>query len=185
MRNNLVQDLMVPLKEYATVSEDATLNEAVAALKQSQADFDQARYKHRAILIYDKDQRIVGKVSMLSILMGLEPKYDQMLSDKGPAHVGFTRTFQKAMIEQLKLWEEPLEHLCKKSSHIKVKSFMSPLKEGEFIEHQATLNEAIHQLVIGHHQSLLVMDDTKKVVGVLRLTDVFDVVAEAVITCKE
>jgi CBS domain-containing protein len=176
---------MVPLKEYATVSEDATLNEAVAALKQSQAEFDQAKYRHRAILIYDKDQRIVGKVSLLSILWGLEPKYDQMLSDKGPGHMGFTRSFQKAMIEQLKLWEEPLDHLCEKASQIKVKSFMSPVQEGEFIEPHATLNEAIHQLVLGHHQSLLVMGDTKKVVGVLRLTDVFDVVATAITICKE
>jgi CBS domain-containing protein len=171
---------MVPLKEYATVSEDAMLMDAVAALKQSQAVFDQNKYRHRAILIYDKNQRIVGKVSMLSILMGLEPKYDQMLSDKGPGHLGFTRKFQRAMIEQLKLWEDPLEHICEKGAQIKVKSFMTPLKEGEFIELQASLNEAIHQLVLGHHQSLMVTENDK-VIGVLRLTDVFDVVAEAVL----
>lgn len=183
MKTKLIKELMVPLEEYATVSEDATLMEAVAALKQSQAVFDQNKYRHRAILIYDKYQRIVGKVSMLSILMGLEPKYDQMLSDKGPAHLGFTRKFQKTMIEQLRLWEDPLEHLCEKGAQIKVKSFMTPLKEGEFIELQASLNEAIHQLVLGHHQSLMVTENDK-VIGVLRLTDVFDVVAEAILPCN-
>ena len=180
MKTKLIKELMVPLKEYATVSEDATLKEAVVALKQSQAVFDQNKYRHRAILIYNKNQRIVGKVSMLAVLMGLEPKYDQMLSDKGPAHLGFTRKFQRAMIEQLKLWEDPLEHICEKSAQVKVKSFMTPLKEGEFIELQANLNAAIHQLVLGHHQSLMVTENDK-VVGVLRLTDVFDVVAEAVL----
>jgi CBS domain containing-hemolysin-like protein len=176
----LIPELMVPLKEYATVSVEATLKDAVTALKQSQAYFDKMKYRHRAILIYDNRKRIVGKVTMLSILMGLEPKYDQMLSDKGPAHVGFTRIFQKSMIEQLKLWEDPLEHVCEKGAHIKVKSFMTPLKEGEFIEIHANLNEAIHQLVLGHHQSLMVTENDR-VVGVLRLTDVFDVVADAVL----
>jgi CBS-domain-containing membrane protein len=134
-------------------------------------------------LIYNKDQQIVGKVTLLSILMGLEPKYDQMLSDKGPSHMGFTRKFQKAMIEQLKLWDEPMENLYIKAAQIKVKSFMTPLKEGELIEPQASLNEAIHQLVLGHHQSLMVTEN-QNVVGVLRLTDVFEVVGEAVLTCN-
>lgn len=183
MKTKTVLDLMVPLDAYATVSENATLSEAVAALRKSQADFDQAKYRHRAILIYDDQKRIVGKVTMISVLMGLEPKYDQMLSDKGPAHVGFTRKFQKAMIEQLKLWEEPLEHLCVKAAQVKVKSFMTPLKEGEIIEPHASLNEAIHQLVLGHHQSLLVMENNK-VIGVLRMTDVYDVVSEAVLSCS-
>ena len=97
MQSTLVKDIMVPLSEYATVSGDATLAEAVAALKKSQADFDQAKYRHRAILIFDKAGNIVGKVNFLSILRALEPKYDEMLSDQGPLHMGFTRKFQKAM----------------------------------------------------------------------------------------
>ena len=43
MKTKLVKDLMVPLSDYATVSEDATLNEAVLALKQSQDCFDQTK----------------------------------------------------------------------------------------------------------------------------------------------
>lgn len=183
MKGKQVKDIMVPLSEYATVSENATLSEAVAALKRSQADFDQAKYRHRAILIFDKDNDIVGKVNFLSILRALEPKYDEMLSDKGPAHMGFTRKFQKAMFESLKLWEDPLEHICKKASEIKVKSFMVTPKENEMIEPGVGLGEAIHQLVIGHHQSLLVTKN-KKVVGVLRLTDAFEVVADNILGCK-
>jgi hypothetical protein len=177
-----VVDLMVPLDEYATVSEDATLSDAVAALKKSQADFDPAKHRHRAILTYGEHKKIVGKVTYLSILRGLEPKYDQMLSDKGPAHVGFTRQFQKGMIEQLMLWQDPLERLCEKAAHVKVKSFMTALKDGEFIEAQANLNVAVHQLILGHHQSLMVMENSD-VIGVLRLTDVFDMVAEAIMAC--
>ena len=182
MKSTLVKDIMVPLSEYATVSEDATLSDAVAALEKSQADFDQAKYRHRAILIFNKANHIVGKVNFLSILRALEPKYEEMLSDKGPLHMGFTRKFQKAMFESLRLWQDPLEHVCKKAAEIKVKTFMVTPKESEMIEPDQQLGEAIHQLVIGHHQSLLVARD-RKVVGVLRLADAFQVVADNILTC--
>jgi CBS domain-containing protein len=183
MKSTRVKDIMVPLSEYATVSEDATLSDAVAALKKSQANFDQAKYRHRAILIFDKTNHIVGKVNFLSILRALEPKYEEMLSDKGPLHMGFTRKFQKAMFESLKLWQDPLEHICKKAAEIKVKTFMVTPQESEMIEPDQQLGEAIHQLVIGHHQSLLVSKDGK-IVGVLRLADAFQVVADNILTCS-
>jgi CBS domain-containing protein len=182
LKTILVKDVMVPLSEYATVSQDATLSEAVQALREAQASYDQSKYRHRAILIYDENNRIVGKVSFISILRGLEPKYDTMLSDKGPMHLGFTKTFQRAIIQQLRLWDDPLQDLCAKAASVKVKSFMATPGPDERIALDATLNEAIHFLVMGHHQSLIVVDGDE-VVGLLRLTDVFDLVADAVSQC--
>jgi CBS domain containing-hemolysin-like protein len=179
----MVKDLMVPLSDYATVSQDATLSEAVAALKKAQADFDQSKYRHRAILIYDQDNTIVGKVNLQAILMGLEPKYDDMLSDKAPSHVGFTKEFQRSIIEQFNLWQDPLDRLCEKAAGVMVKSFMSVPTPEEKISADATLNEAIHYLVMGCRQSLLVTENDT-VIGVLRLTDVFEVVAEAITSCE-
>jgi Mg/Co/Ni transporter MgtE len=134
----LVKDVMVPLSEYATVSQDATLSEAVQVLKRAQADYHQSKHRHRAILIYDDNKRIVGKVSFISILRGLEPKYDSMLSDNGPMHLGFTKTFQRAIIEQLQLWDDPLVDLCAKSANVKVKSFMATPRPEEQIALDAT-----------------------------------------------
>ena len=182
MKTKRVKDIMVPLSDYATVSEDDTLADAVAALKRSQANFDPAKYRHRAILVFNKNNDIVGKVTFLSILRALEPKYDEMLSDKGPLHMGFTRKFQKAMFEAMKLWQDPLEHVCRKAAEVRVKTFMVSPEENEMIGPDQALGEAIHQLVIGHHQSLLVTED-KKVVGILRLTDAFEEVAENILNC--
>jgi CBS domain-containing protein len=183
VKTKIVKDLMVPLSEYVTVPDDATLSDAVAALKAAQTEFDQTKYRHRAILVYDKNKDVVGKISMISILRGLEPKYEDMLSDDEPIHLGFTRGFQRKMIEQLKLWDAPLAHICEKAARLKAKTFMNAPTEGEYVEADATLDEAIHLIVIGHHQSLLVTEN-KKVVGVLRLTDVYEVVSEAVMACE-
>ena len=40
MKSHLVKDIMVPLSEYATVSENATLFEAVLALEAAQEKFE-------------------------------------------------------------------------------------------------------------------------------------------------
>lgn len=182
MKTKRVKDLMVPLSEYATVSKDATLSDAVLALRKAQEKYDQSKYKHRAILIFDENNAIIGKVNFVSVLKGLEPQYDDMLSDTGPSHLGFTKEFQKKMLEQFNLWQDPLERLCEKASSVKVASFMTPPQPQEQIEGDATLDEAIHHLVMGHHQSLMVTEDSK-IIGVLRLGDVFDVVADAVTAC--
>ena len=47
--------------------------------------------------------------------------------------------------------------------------------EGEYVDEDATQDEAIHQLVLGHHQSLLVTKEGK-ITGILRLSDVFEAV---------
>lgn len=182
METKIVKDLMVPLSEYATVSEDATLHEAVLELKKAQAEFDQTLDRHRAILVYNKKNNIVGKVSQLDVLQALEPKYEQMgdssqLSRLGLSRYGFSPKFMKTLMTQFNLWDKSLEESCRIAGKRKVKQIMYTPTEGEIVEDNATLAVAIHQLLLGHHQSLLVTRK-KEIVGILRLTDVFREVSQ-------
>jgi len=45
------------------------------------------------------------------------------------------------------------------------------------------MDEAIHQLVLGHHQSLLVTGKDGDIVGILRLTDVFSTISQSMYEC--
>jgi len=72
METPIVTDLMVPLDEYATISEEATLYEAVTALDEAKPRFDKTRHQHRAILVFDKNNHITGKISQLDVIRGLE-----------------------------------------------------------------------------------------------------------------
>jgi len=175
--------MMVPLAEYATVSEETTLYEAVMALEKAQEDFDQTRYRHRAILIYDKNNKIVGKLSQLDVIKALEPKYRD-IGEKGTlSRFGLSQQYIKSLQEQFRLWDTPLYNICKKAAEMKVKNFMYAPTEGEFVEENTILDEAIHQLVMGHHQSLLVTRD-KEIVGILRLTDVFKEICQTIKACQ-
>ena len=174
---------MVPLAEYATVPEDATLHDAVLALDKAQAEFDQTKYRHRAILIYDKNRKIIGKLSQLDILKALEPKYEQITDFKATHRFGFTKEYLKSMHEEFNLWDKPLNKLCEKAAEKKVKEIMYSLSEGEYVEDDDKLDKAIHQLVVGHHHSLLVTKG-EDIVGVLRLTDVFKKICEGIKACE-
>ena len=177
-----VKSLMVPLNEYATVSEKATLYEAVIALEESKQRFDKNRHQHRAILVLDENNNIKGKISQLDVIRGLEPRYKEMGQIKGISHTGFSIDFFRSMIEKYNLWERPLDHICSKASEIKVKDVMYTPTESEYVDEDGSLNEAMHQLIMGRHQSLLVMRD-RKIVGILRLTDVFEEVYHRIKAC--
>ncbi|MEA3434863.1 MAG: CBS domain-containing protein [Thermodesulfobacteriota bacterium] len=175
MKTNIVKDLMVPLSDYATVSEDSTLYDAIIALEEAQNKFDQSRYRHRAILIYDKNRHITGKVSQLDILRALEPKYDEMGEGRGVSHYGFSKKFIRSLREQFRLFDKPMEEICQKAASLKTKKIMYTPAEGEYVNEDDSMDVGIHRLVMGHHQCLLVTknDDTKNIIGILRKTDVF------------
>ena len=177
---------MVPLSEYATVSEDATLYEAVLSLEEAQEKFEDkhTRYRHRAILVLDKDGQVVGKLSQLDVLKALEPKYQEMVQGEGSHRFGFTKRFKKSMLEEYHLFASPLDDICRKAGEQNVKKFMYTPTEGEYVSEDATLDVAIHQLIMGHHQSLLVTRG-EKIVGILRLTDVFAAVFHKMKECFE
>ena len=116
-------------------------------------------------------------------MQSLEPKYGEM-GDRIPiSRFGFSPKFLASMLEQFKLFDKPLDHICRKAAEMKVKSFMSTPTAGEYIEESTSLDLAIHQLIMGHHQSLLV---TRKdqIVGILRLTDVFKHVCQRLKSCS-
>ena len=182
MKKYKIDDLMVPLSEYATVTVGATLHETILALEKAQEDFDQTKYRHRAVLVLDKTGKILGKISQHDALKALEPQYLKMVSSSSAAHYGFSVTFLKDLQEQYSLLDGALENICQKAAKMKVEDFMSKLTEGEFIDLDASLDKAIHMLVMGHHQSLLVKNEGK-VVGVLRLTDVFASVFHVLKSC--
>lgn len=182
MQTIQVKQVMVPLEDYATVSEHATLLDAVMALEKAQAEFDQSRYRHRAILVLNHQNRVVGKISQLDLLKALEPKYEQILDAKSLSRTGYSRDYLEAF-SHVGLWSKPLGDLCRKAAALNVKNFMYSPEKGEYIQETAELNEAVHRLIIGKHHSLLVTRG-KDIVGVLRLTDVFKLVCEQIKACR-
>lgn len=182
MSEILVRDIMIPLDQYATVHEDANLYDAVTALEKCLARPD--RPDPRAVLVVDKKNHVVGKMSFLDVIKALEPSYEKILDSRpGLTRFGFSHRFLKLLADDYKLWSNPLDQICRKAADIMVKDVMySPSSEGEFVSEDASLPEALHRIIMGHHQSLLVMKN-KRITGILRLKEVFAQVAASMKNC--
>lgn len=184
MKEKIVKEVMIPLSDYATISEDATLKDAIKELRAAREDTKYTR-KHRALLVYNSNNDITGKISFRCIFKALEPKYSQFehpenLSSLGLTRFGFNEDFLTSLLDNYNLWDERLEELVQKAAELKVKSIMyKPTSKGEYVNEESSVAEAIHQFILGCHQSLLVLDG-KQVTGVVRLVDLFDLVSDIV-----
>jgi CBS domain-containing protein len=183
VKNYLVKDLMVPLSEYATVPEGSTLFEAVLALEKAQEEFDHTKYKHRAILILDGQNRVVGKLSHMDVLRALEPRIDEGNGIQELGHFGFSEGFVSELRRQQRMKAGPLSDLCRKAVELRVEDFMLKADALAYIDDESTLDLAVHKLVLGNHLSLLVTRE-EGVIGVLRLADVFAFVYHAMKECS-
>jgi CBS domain-containing protein len=181
MKTVQVKDVMVVIEDYATVSESATLYEAVLALEKAQEQYEKSQYLHRAILVYDSENKIVGKISQFDILMALEPNY-RIVDLEKLSRFGYNLEYMQSFAKTA-LWDKPLRDICRKAATYIVKDFMHTPKQGEYIKEDANLDEAIHQLLIGKQNSLLVTRN-QDIVGILRLTDVYAFVCDNIKACK-
>ncbi|MBF0259907.1 MAG: CBS domain-containing protein [Desulfamplus sp.] len=194
MRDIQVRELMVSISAYATVDENATMFEAVNALEQAREKFDPKKLRHRAILVTDSNKRVVGKIGYLDFLQSLEPKYSEIeellqtinkdLGSKYHLAGEFTPEMLHSQIQKYSLWQKPLNDLCGKAANFHAKDIMYAPKEADYIDIDATLDQAIHQFVLLKVQSLLVKDGDNDVVGILRLSDVVESIFGLLKTCK-
>jgi CBS domain-containing protein len=185
MSTYAVKELMVPLSEYATVQEGATLFEAVLALEKVQEEYDHTKYRHRAILVLDKNKRVVGKLSHLDVLRAIENQPDdrESFNVKELNSFGFSRKFIRTLVNERRRKNISLRDLCKIASKVRVETIMQTPTEGEYVEPETTLELAIHQMVMGDHLSLLVARE-KEIVGIVRLSDVFAAIFHTMKECE-
>jgi len=182
MKIKIVDELMVPLSEYAVVNENESLKTAIQVLYECQKEPSCSTYKHKAVLVSNDKKKIIGKVGPLDVLKALEPKYGQIgqLSTMSLSRFGLDTEFLNSMMGHYNLWDKDCGSLAKTASKLKVKKIMYSPGEGEYVKESAPVSEAIHQFILGHHQSLLVLrkDD---VVGILRLADIYKFICDLMI----
>ena len=165
-----VKDIMVSLDDYAVVNDNATIFDALTALKESQTNLQPGQYLHRAVLVKDKNGQIVGKLGHLTFLKALEPKYSNIGDLRALSRAGLTVTFIDEIATNWDLFEIDLRESCTRLKRLKVKDIMHPVRE--HIDEDATIKEAIHRIVMWQTLSILVTRKDEPV-GLLRLADLF------------
>lgn len=172
MKKYLVKDIMVPISEYATVSEGASLYEAVVELEKAQEAYQQSQYSHRAVLVLNKEGQVIGKISQMDFLYAIEPKDASLDKIRENQRFGFTRKAVALQQEEYLKSSPPITDVYSMVSNMNVNDYMQKPTEGEYVDENASLEMARHQLTAGSNLSLLVTRG-EGIVGILRLSDVF------------
>lgn len=177
-----VKQIMIPLKDFPQVPVEATLYQAIITIYDSHDCLPDHRYHPRAVLVVDGEGAVVGKLDLRDCIRALEPKYGEIGDFNRLTHWGLNPEFVRSMVKKHDLWRDPLDSLCDKVAATSVADFMNRPQEDEYVPAEATLGEAMHQMVMGRQLSLLVTEG-EKVVGFLRLCDVFSYVAGKITEC--
>ncbi|MCF7809925.1 CBS domain-containing protein [bacterium] len=177
MNSKKVKDIMLPLDEYVVVSEDVSLFDALKALEEAQVKLPPNRQPHRAVLVKDRNGKIVGKLGQLGFLKALEPKYTILGDVERLSKSGLSSEFIDSMMENYNFWRDDLTEIFHRARNIRIKQVMKPVTES--IDENCSLAETIHKIVMLQTLSILVTRNDQ-VVGILRLSDLFTKVTDLV-----
>jgi len=179
MKELLVKDIMIPIAQYAVVSMNSTLREALKELSSRIDKTPAGHHPHRAVLVVNSKGNVVGKLGLLTFLKALEPKYGNLGDIERLSRAGVSVDFLDSMMEELGFWQESAKIICQRAREIKVKDVMTHVEES--IDEDALLFESMHKVIMWQALSVLVTKDGK-VTGILRLSDLFGAMAEYILS---
>ncbi|MEF2230306.1 MAG: CBS domain-containing protein [Pseudodesulfovibrio sp.] len=167
-----VKKLMIPVGEYRTVSKDATFGEVAAALVDS---------GHRDVIVVDGDGNLAGVLTMIDLMVALEPNYKK-LGKRDLNSDTLSNRYVADIFKEFDLWSDTLGKVCQKGHSTKVSEAMYVPAEAEYLDENDSLEHAIHRFIVGTHQPLLVRQNGA-ITGVLRLSDVFEEITKRMLVC--
>lgn len=173
MPEKKVRDLMIPIANYSTVSTEDTVGDAIALLRKSFRRRESGECEgHRAVLVVDKDQRPAGILTYRELIRSIEPwfLYPPKLEE---------RISWPVEVPEIP-WEGFFTERTLAAARRKVKEIMRPINLVT-VDADAPLMKAVH-LMVEHNVGTLPVMDAGRVVGVIRIGELFMEVADTLRT---
>ena len=182
MEKMKVKELMRPVGEFPRISSQATFMEALDALEKAQEAYSSGKSPQRILLVYDQEGKIVGKLSPMDFVQGLEPSYDRIDSLKNASRYRLGQNILDRMKEEFRLWQRPLAELCTKAHDAKIENFVKMPSPDHMVKADDRMDKAFHLFVLGRHDSLFVTEG-EEIVGLIRFSDVYRKIGRTMKEC--
>jgi CBS domain-containing protein len=156
---------MIPLQDYPHIPHWFTLRQAVAMVRESALKYP-GTLQPRAVLVFNEKYQIVGMLTLRDILKGLEPgflKESEVIKADPALAMVMGDLFGPGM---------------KKQAERPVGEVMSPIKVS--VRGDDSLAKALF-LMIKEGVGLMPVIDDNRVLGMVRLTDLFLEVSQAIL----
>jgi len=160
-----VKDLMIPLEDYPHIPYWFTLRQAMAIVREAAVKFA-GSFEPRAVLVFDEKYQLMGILTLRDIIKGLEPKFLQetALIKADPSLAVFVGDLFGPNL--------------KEQSQKPVSEVMSPIKVT--VQAGDPVVKALF-LMIHENVGLMPVMQEGKVVGMVRLSDLFGEISQAVL----
>ncbi|UCG08193.1 MAG: CBS domain-containing protein, partial [Desulfobacterales bacterium] len=159
-----VKDVMIPIADYTTLTQDTTVREAIDKLRESfSAKVSTSRIMetgHRSILVFDERGKIRGILAIIDLLNAIMPAYLSAPKPSMADSIQYSPMFWSGMFER-----EVMRLATKK-----IKDVMSPAPLN--ISANANLMEAAYIMITNNERRLAVIK-AGEVVGVIREQELF------------
>ncbi|UCC43920.1 MAG: CBS domain-containing protein [Candidatus Zixiibacteriota bacterium] len=165
------RDLMVPIDQYPIVDSSATVLDAVIRLDKSRRSLEPGRQPYQAVLVADKEGKIVGKLGQLALLRSLEPRSLVVDDQNTLKKAGVSNSIMEAALSHYRVLQQELSEMCLGAAAMPVRSVMLPFRE--HVDVEAPVREVIHQMLVWQTLSVLVTQEDRPV-GLIRLSDLCD-----------
>jgi CBS-domain-containing membrane protein len=160
-----VKDLMIPLEDYPHIPYWFTLRQAMAIIREAAIKFEGA-FEPRAVLVFDEKYQLMGILTLRDMIKGLEPKFLQ-------------ETSLVKMDPNLTVLMGDLSGTnMRAASQRPVSEVMSPIKVT--VDSSAPIAKALY-LMIQENAGLMPVMQAGKVAGMIRLSDLFNEIAQVVL----
>ncbi|RJQ28116.1 MAG: CBS domain-containing protein [Peptococcaceae bacterium] len=157
-----VKDLMIPIEEYSRVNINSTVKEAIMVLKESFCPAGTEHCTgHRSVLVFDDDDNLVGLLTFRSLLVAIEPRFLKVEQWAVPV-----------------FWEGLFTERCREEAQKKVKEVMHPITLVT-VNAEDTIIKTVYAM-IKHKLGALPVVSNGRVVGMIRITEIFNEISELV-----
>jgi CBS domain-containing protein len=160
-----VKDLMIPLEDYPHIPYWFTLRQAMAIVREAAIKFE-GSFEPRAVLVFDEKYQLLGILTLRDIIRGLEPRFlkeTNLIKADPSLTVLFGDLFGPNMKEQ---------------SQKPVSEVMSPIQVT--VDANDNVVKALY-LMIKKNVGLMPVIEDQKVIGMIRLSDLFNEISRIVL----
>jgi len=159
-----VNDYAIPIDVYPHLRENQTLQDAIDVIR-SFTCVDYLQFSE--VLILNDQRQLVGRITVREILRGFGPHL--LTKDETPDFEGLEADFPNLAI----LWEDSFYRECRKQAGRPISEFLSPIKAT--VKPSDPLLKALYIMMRTHENNLPVLEENR-VVGVMRIKEVFSAV---------
>lgn len=154
-----VKKVMVPLNDYSTICEDATIKEAIAALRASFHRSTGTWHGHQSLIVLNQEEELVGLLTLRSLLVTLG-----------------IRDLAEDIWIKAETWGWYFLNRLREQANVRVKDIMRPIELATVNADDDVLKASFSFFI--HQVNSLPVLDRKKVVGILRTIDAFKIIRD-------